>query len=114
MNRIRENLGEITQKELAEEIGATEASISRYVNGSRVPRVTTALKIAKILDKSVYTLFGNPTSDYRLGYSEAVKQIRDLVNKDMESLKDESVANINYMQRVLIMLDLVESEGANA
>jgi len=45
----------MTQKELAREIGATDASMSRYCQGQRIPKATTVGKMAKAL---------NTTTDY--------------------------------------------------
>ena len=39
----------ITQKQLADMTGITEASISRYVNGSREPRANSIVKLADAL-----------------------------------------------------------------
>lgn len=48
----------ITQKELAEEAGMTEAAISRYCNGKRVPNLVTAAALASALDCTVDQLMG--------------------------------------------------------
>lgn len=47
----------IKQKELAEAIGATEVSVSRWVNGSRVPKATTCIQITKVLDCAFEDLY---------------------------------------------------------
>lgn len=49
----------ITQRELAEKIGVNEVSISRYVNGERIPKVTTGIQIAQALGCSVEDLYGS-------------------------------------------------------
>ena len=51
----------MTQRELAEKIGATEVSVSRYVSGQRIPKATVLLKIAMALGVS---------TDYLLGVEE--------------------------------------------
>lgn len=58
-NNIRELLEKkgITQKELANLIGVTETAMSRYVNGNRIPKATTCIKIAKALDCTVEELY---------------------------------------------------------
>ena len=48
----------VTQKELAIRIGATEATISRYVSGDREPKADVLANIATAL---------HTTSDYLLG-----------------------------------------------
>lgn len=64
MNRLKEilELKGMTQKELADKADVTEVSISRYVNGSRIPNAQLAGKIAQILDSSVEELFLPMTS----------------------------------------------------
>ncbi len=48
----------ITQRELAEKINTTETALSRYVNGSRKPRMDNLLKLARALNVSVEYLTG--------------------------------------------------------
>lgn len=43
----------MTQAELAEKIGITEASLSRYANGVRIPKGPAIVAMAKALDTSV-------------------------------------------------------------
>lgn len=43
----------LTRKELAEEIGVTDVTISRYENGKRDPSSETLYKIAKVLNVSL-------------------------------------------------------------
>lgn len=43
----------MTQKEIADAIGVTEATISRYVNGYRVPKLEHAVAMSKVLNCSV-------------------------------------------------------------
>lgn len=55
--RIKELLEKksMNQKQLAEKVGCTEAAISHYIKGDRVPRASVLAKIAIVLDT---------TSDY--------------------------------------------------
>ncbi|MBQ7124212.1 MAG: helix-turn-helix transcriptional regulator, partial [Oscillospiraceae bacterium] len=48
----------ITQAWLAQKIGATEATLSRYVNNSRKPQADIAAEIAEALDVSLDYLMG--------------------------------------------------------
>ena len=59
-SRISELLNKsgMTQRELAEKIGVTGASVHRYINGDRNPKGSTIVKIADAL---------GTTSDYLLG-----------------------------------------------
>ena len=52
----------ISQKELAEKVGCTDAAISHYIKGDRVPRAAVLTKIAIVLDTtSDYLMEGLPT-----------------------------------------------------
>ena len=50
-NYLTEN--NLTQRELAEKLNTTEASVSRYVSGARTPSFETLVKIAKIIGISL-------------------------------------------------------------
>lgn len=58
--RLSEILEErdLKQKQLAEKIGVTEVTISRYINAEREPRPGILVNIAKSLDVSVDYLLG--------------------------------------------------------
>lgn len=43
----------MSQKELAEKTGLTEASVSRYVNGTRAPKAPVIVEMAKALNVDV-------------------------------------------------------------
>ena len=49
--RVRERMHnlEINQNELADKIGVTPAAISRYLRGSRTPKVDVIVKMSKVL-----------------------------------------------------------------
>ena len=38
----------LSQKELAEKINVTEASMSRYIKGERIPRIDVLVKLTRI------------------------------------------------------------------
>ena len=48
----------MSQKELADKAQITEAAVSRYVNGTRMPRAITIASIARALDVSVSEIVG--------------------------------------------------------
>lgn len=59
-------LQSITQRELAEKSGLTEASISRYFNGERSPNIKNAEKMARALGLKIAMLnagFDNETDN---------------------------------------------------
>lgn len=54
---------EMTQRELAEKININETALSRYVNGSRKPRMDILVNIARALNVSVEYLTGKEESE---------------------------------------------------
>ena len=68
-------LKHMTQKELAERAGVTEAAMSHYIKGDRIPRSSVLARIAVALDT---------TSDYL-----------------MEGIPRDSMDEINYAKRLI-------------
>ncbi len=62
----------ITQRELAEKTGCTEAAVSHYIKGDRVPRASVLTKIAIVLETtSDYLMEGVPVEvKEELGYAK--------------------------------------------
>ena len=62
----------ITQRDLAEKTGCTEAAISHYIKGDRTPRASVLAKIAIALDTtSDYLMEGIPADvKNELGYAK--------------------------------------------
>ena len=69
--RVKNN---VTQRELAEKLGLTLNTVSRYETGERRPRIDTVIKIAKALDVEPSDLFtGEQRAFYELfdnGYGD--------------------------------------------
>lgn len=59
----------LTQKQLADKSKVTEASMSKYLKGTRTPRTDVVVKIAKALGVSVEALIGDSAS--KSPFSEA-------------------------------------------
>jgi transcriptional regulator with XRE-family HTH domain len=53
----------LSQKELAEKIGVTNASMSRYINGERIPKGPVVASIAGVLHVEAEYLLGMATSE---------------------------------------------------
>ncbi|MDN5277313.1 MAG: hypothetical protein PWR01_1278 [Clostridiales bacterium] len=82
IKRLQELLDEkdMTQRELAERIGVTEVTISRYINGERKPRIDIIGKIAEVFGVSI---------DYLLGYSNIRNPYNNVKSNDQQSENDE-------------------------
>ena len=71
-----------TQKELAAEVGVTEATMSRYINNSRTPKGTVIAAIAYKLHTSTDYLLGVRTVAEKKAddlYEELIKLLNDAV-----------------------------------
>ena len=92
-DRIKDLLNQknMSQKELAEKVGCTEAAVSLYIKGSRIPRSSVLIKIAEALDTTVEFLTkGIPTDvNKELGY--ATKLIARNVRQMTSSQKREII-----------------------
>lgn len=106
------NKNNITQKILASEIGVTEATLSRNLNGVHAPRSEEVLKIANY--------FG-VTSDYLMGNTDEPTntiQIIDMTNaKDgvtkvqMDVLKKIEDLNEKDIEKIIDYIDYIKSKG---
>jgi len=72
----------MTQKELAESTGLTQAAVSRYISGAREPRAITVASIARALDITPQELLGTDTRDE---FDESVR----LVARNASSLSSD-------------------------
>ena len=72
-----------TQRELAEQVGTTNASISRYIKGDRVPKGLILANIAKALHTTTDYLLGNEkdSNDPELEYNYTQRAIARNANR---------------------------------
>lgn len=56
--RLQMAMGTISQRDLAKMSGLTEATISRYLKGERIPKLTDAITLANVLHVSLDYLSG--------------------------------------------------------
>ena len=82
----------MTQRELARRSGLTEASVCKYLSGSRTPQAEAVVLLAKAL---------GTTSDYLLG----IKRDEGSIYRDLEKQILENKENLSPEERMsLIML----------
>ena len=48
--RLKSSMGKMTQRQLVAKIGTTEVTVSRWLNGSRIPKLTDAVRIASVVN----------------------------------------------------------------
>lgn len=70
----------LTQRELANKVGVTEASMSRYISGGRIPKGPTIANIANAL---------HTTSDYLLGAEEDITKEQKTIAEILGAVKED-------------------------
>ena len=75
----------LSQKELANLSGITEASMSKYLSGERTPRIDVVVNIANALGVTTDELIGNDIEDDKMGFIR-LKTVRA---RGMESMSEE-------------------------
>lgn len=76
LDQARKEKG-LTQRELADRVGVTEVSMSRYVNGVRVPSGPIVVNIAKALGISVDYLVGISSVKKRQTNADRIRNMSD-------------------------------------
>ena len=84
----------MSQKELAEAVCLTPASVSRYVNGEREPRVLTVAALADVLGVKASDIIG--TSDEQ-EMDTAVSFIVRNIDKLTEAQRAELIAALSKL-----------------
>ncbi len=104
MTTLGVRLGELikkkgfTQRELAKEVGVTEAAMSLYVKGARIPRASILENIAKKLDT---------TSDYLLNGTKT-NRLEDLIQ--VNKLLARNVSEMTPEEKMQIISILISNE----
>lgn len=84
---------ELTQKELAEKAGVTEAAMSHYLKGDRTPRAAVLARIADALEVTTDYLLGGESLD-----SEELTYARRLIARNVHQMtKEEKMEIINIL-----------------
>lgn len=81
LNQLLEERG-ISQKELAQRINVDETAMSRYVNGTRTPRIDILTNIAKEFDVSIEYLIGEEEKEYKYG------EIKNVICRNVHEMTD--------------------------
>lgn len=90
----------LTQRELAEIVGVTEVSMSRYINGERIPKGPIIANIATAL---------HTTSDYLLGQS--IEEDTELEYYRTQRSIARNAKNWTKKQKADLVTALFESEN---
>ena len=87
----------LTQVELAEKIGITNVTISRYLSGERKPRVEIVAKLANVLGTTVDFLLGNTCVISSSKMLEAFSNIAPNISKRSIPVLGIVKAGYNYL-----------------
>lgn len=90
---------DMKQKELAELVGITEATLSRYENGKREPKSEIVSRIAKVLNVSTDYLLGR-TSEQKPPEEEFKPQ---LTKKDKLVIEKEAQQMIDNLEKASVV-----------
>lgn len=72
----------MTQIELAQKIGTTNVTISRYISGERCPRIEIIAQIAKVFNVSIDYLLGMPSGkSNHLVENDSIIELYKIVNR---------------------------------
>lgn len=80
----------LSQKELAEKINVTEASMSRYIKGERIPRIDVLVKLANVFNVSIEYLQG-------LKEVDDFNEIKRIVARNSKKMTDEQKIELAKM-----------------
>ena len=75
----------LTQKELANLSGITEASMSKYLSGERTPRVDVIVNLANALHVTTDELIGHDIEDDKMD----LIRLKTVLARGMESISDK-------------------------
>lgn len=75
----------LTQKELAKLSGITEASLSKYLSGERVPRIDVIVNLANALKVTTDELIGNEIEDSKMD----LIRLKTVLARGMEKMSDK-------------------------
>jgi transcriptional regulator with XRE-family HTH domain len=97
----------MTQRELAERIGTTEVSVSRYISGSRVPKAPVCIQIAEVLNCKVEDLYSTEDLPKNMAEKEALKTLKELTFdakslecKKINSALEMAIQALEEMQKI--------------
>jgi transcriptional regulator with XRE-family HTH domain len=68
----------INQRELAEKTGISEVTISRYINGQRIPTVENLVRIAKVFNVSTDYIVGISSPEPVFKVKRVMKKLKEL------------------------------------
>ena len=80
----------LTQKELATRSGITEASMSKYLNGERTPRIDVIINLSRALEVTTDELLGETDNNIKNDFF----QTKTVLARGLENISDKDKAKL--------------------
>lgn len=108
--KIEQRLEKInmSQKELADKVNVTEATISRYLSGARNPRGEILSKIATVLGVTTDYLLGNTDVEHPINNYEPVLNAKD--EKDIEKALNKTLKMLEGQEGLMLSGEPVDEQ----
>lgn len=89
---------EMSQKKFAEELGVSEATVSRYLRGERKPSVNVVWRIARILHTTPDYLLATDSGDSLQAVERDMQDIKSLIARNAKNMSlDDKMELIRMM-----------------
>ena len=98
--RLSERLKQLdmSQKKFAEELGVSEATVSRYLRGERKPSVNVVWRIARILHTTPDYLLATDSGDSLQAVERDMQDIKSLIARNAKNMSlDDKMELIRMM-----------------
>lgn len=93
----------LTRKDFANKVGITESALSRYINGSRIPRGEHLIKIAEVLGVTIEEIIDK---DYGND-----KSLIAIIIKEKQLLIDKYFKVINIVKEIIPLLNKLNRQN---
>lgn len=116
ISKLMENRN-VTQKELAEYIGVSQATVSNWISGTKTPRMDKIDKICNFFDVSRSRLMGldeeSDDDDEQHVFSEVDDMTNELFEKHKLLFSKTKNATVNDMKKIIAIVDALMGENNN-
>lgn len=69
------------QKDVAEALGVTQATINRYINNERSPRADVIVRLSDLLGVTTDWLLKGDSNGYERGWNDALNAVQDVLKR---------------------------------
>jgi transcriptional regulator with XRE-family HTH domain len=84
----------LSQRDLASKVGVTETTMSRYINGTREPKIEILLNLSISLETTVDELIGNQDVDEEKQEYPQIKRLLARNSKNLTMTEKKELINV--------------------